>query len=246
MRRIIILAATALITTSALADTLPVAGIVPPVATGIPHTCLQFYPSLALKRGEQGWTTVRIAIAQDGSIYDPILQESSGSDLLDQASLDCVKGWTYRPATRNGTPIAVLWAVRVEWYLDSTYEGPASREGRQQDPRFVPPLTPHGENHECPFSTSDTLALTDRSTRRPTVIEYTITPKGITTDHKLVRSSGNQKYDDAAMKCVTSWHYVPASRDGVPEDARWSASIPWGYSEIKPPERLPNPEPKSH
>ena len=238
--------AVALMAASAAAETLNDPSIVPPAPAGVPHTCEQNYPSLAVKRGQQGSTTVRIAILQDGSVDDPELQESSGSDLLDQASLDCVKGWKYTPAMRDGKPFAVMWAVRVEWYLQFTYEGPIAADARRQDPRYVPPAALSGEEHECRASAKSAAASPGENRHQPTVIEYTITSKGVVADQKIVRSSGNQARDDAAMKCTASWHYFPASRDGIAVDARWTASIPSGDFQSRPPQRLSNPEPKSH
>lgn len=71
------------------------------------------YPVLSLRRGEQGTAVVRIQIAVDGSVAAVELVESSGFTRLDDAALAGVRAWRFRPATRNGVPIASLFLHRL-------------------------------------------------------------------------------------------------------------------------------------
>lgn len=45
------------------------------------------------------------------------LIESGGFPRLDAAALECVKSWTFRPATRDGVPVASLEPHRVTFRL---------------------------------------------------------------------------------------------------------------------------------
>ena len=78
-----------------------------PVSIGRPHTCQQDYPAISMRLGEQGTVTVSFTIGADGSVSDPKVLQSSGSERLDQAALQCVPSWHYKPAVEAGKPVAV-------------------------------------------------------------------------------------------------------------------------------------------
>jgi len=199
-----------------------------PTATGVPHTCLQYYPSLAKRLGIQGQTTIRFTIKEDGAVRDGAVTVSSGNDLLDQATIDCSSGWTYKPATRDGAAIAVPWTVRVEWYLHNTYEGPAQDEIPPPGAHWTPPIPRPGEDHGCAISfNNNNVLIPIKEPIDPTVVLFTITPEGSTRDFVVSRSSGSPTHDDFAIGCVKDWHYLPANHGGVPATAHWSATIPW-------------------
>ncbi|GAA0568897.1 TonB family protein [Rhizomicrobium electricum] len=201
----------------------------PPVATGIPHTCLEYYPPNAMRRGDQGLTTIRFIIKEDGTIRDATVVISSGSDLLDQATLDCAKTWTYRPGTLDGKTVAVSWKVRVEWYMHDTYEGPAPDQAPPPaDANWSPPvIAPGSERHGCENSFNEAGDVSIVEPLKPTVVLFTITPEGTTRDPRIETSSGSARYDSLAIGCVLSWRYVPAKRNGAPVGVHWSTTIPW-------------------
>lgn len=199
-----------------------------PIPTGIPHTCLEYYPSIAMSRGDEGLTTIRFTIKEDGTIGDAWVQTSSGSDLLDQATLDCAKAWTYKPAMRDGKAVAVSWAVRVEWYMHHTYEGPAPDQAPPApDSHWSPPAAPPEDDHSCAISFNSGTNNTLAEPTKPTVVQFTITPEGSTRDPLIASSSGSAAHDAYAIGCVVGWHYVPAKRNGKPVSAHWSATMPW-------------------
>lgn len=88
-----------------------------PRSVGKPHLCIEYYPPQAVHERTQGTTKVRFYITTDGSVRDVEVTQSSGSELLDQATLVCVRSWQYRPAERDGTPIEVPWKADVRWAL---------------------------------------------------------------------------------------------------------------------------------
>lgn len=51
---------------------------------------------------------LRLTIAADGSVFDAVVENSTGSSAVDQMAVAWVKAhWRYRPAMRNGLPISV-------------------------------------------------------------------------------------------------------------------------------------------
>lgn len=61
-----------------------------------------------------------------------------------------------------------------------------------------------------------------------TTLGFTITVEGGVADITVLRSSGNQMLDDAAVSCVSKWRYKPAlAADGQPVAAPWKANVVW-------------------
>ena len=90
-----------------------------PASIGAKHYCDQnrYYPQLSVKLGEQGTTTLSFKIDTNGNVKDPVVANSSGSDRLDQATINCVSSWRYKPAIQNGQPVEFTWQTAVKWQL---------------------------------------------------------------------------------------------------------------------------------
>lgn len=81
------------------------------------HT-LPPYPTISQRLGEQGTTTMEVAIAIEGNVTDCKVTKSSGSERLDQAACEFVKAhWRWQPPTQEGKPVAVNTSVAVKWDL---------------------------------------------------------------------------------------------------------------------------------
>lgn len=84
--------------TEALPDDrpLPIQGQMPP-----PN-----YPAAALRRGESGSVVVRVDVDANGVPGGVTLVQRSGSRDLDRAAMEAVRDWHFRPARRDGQPVA--------------------------------------------------------------------------------------------------------------------------------------------
>ncbi|MDB0057050.1 energy transducer TonB, partial [Akkermansiaceae bacterium] len=68
------------------------------------------YPSIALRAGHQGTTTLRLTIGSNGRVTSASVSKSSGHSSLDQAALSVVRSWRFKPA-RNGAGQAVSYTM---------------------------------------------------------------------------------------------------------------------------------------
>jgi len=73
------------------------------------------YPIDAKKAGVSGTVVLSAVIGTDGLIKD--LQIVSGPDLLQQAAVDAVKQWRYRPFLLNDEPVEVRTTVNIIFTL---------------------------------------------------------------------------------------------------------------------------------
>jgi protein TonB len=76
---------------------------------------LPVYPPIAKAAGIQGTVVLSAMISKSGTIEN--LRVVSGSPMLQQAALDAVKQWVYRPYLLNGDPVEVETTVNVVFSL---------------------------------------------------------------------------------------------------------------------------------
>lgn len=70
------------------------------------------YPRLARMRGEQGKTMIKVSLLSRGSPAESIaLEQSSGSELLDKAALEAVRGWRF-PSFRGRDQVTIVIPFR--------------------------------------------------------------------------------------------------------------------------------------
>ncbi len=75
------------------------------------------YPRIAVAARMQGTVHIQAIIERDGSIGH--LKVLSGSPLLQNAALDAVKQWRYKPTLLNGEPVEVVTEIDVNFTLNS-------------------------------------------------------------------------------------------------------------------------------
>ena len=88
-----------------------------PASIGRPHTCMQNYPAISQRLGEEGITLLAFTVTTDGSVANITVANSSGSERLDSAAVSCAASWRYKPAIEAGKPVSVSWKTNVVWKL---------------------------------------------------------------------------------------------------------------------------------
>lgn len=58
-------------------------------------------------------------------------------------------------------------------------------------------------------------------------MSFVITENGRVSYPALVKSSGNENLDDAALQCAKHWKYKPALKAGHPVSVPWEADVVW-------------------
>jgi len=73
------------------------------------------YPPIGVAIHAQGTVVLQATISKSGTIENP--RVVSGPPILQQAALEAVKTWRYRPYMLDGQPIAVETTVNVIFTL---------------------------------------------------------------------------------------------------------------------------------
>jgi protein TonB len=80
------------------------------------YKSLPQYPVIAKTAGQQGTVVLQATISKSGTIEN--LQIVSGPPMLQQAAIDAVKTWRYRPYLLNEQPVEVETTVNVIFKLE--------------------------------------------------------------------------------------------------------------------------------
>lgn len=64
------------------------------------------YPPQAAERGLEGYVIVEYTVTENGSVADPVVVESSSS-LFEEAALQSIRKYKYKPRVENGRPVSV-------------------------------------------------------------------------------------------------------------------------------------------
>lgn len=81
------------------------------------ENCRKDYPLISRLLGDEGTTDLSFQVLSDGTLSSLAVAKSSGSDRLDDAAVDCVKHWHYRPGLKDGQLADMPMTVSVAWNL---------------------------------------------------------------------------------------------------------------------------------
>jgi protein TonB len=73
------------------------------------------YPDLARQAGIEGDVIVRVLIGKRGEVKAVEVERSS--DLFDEAAVEAVRRWTFRPAIASGNPVAVWIRIPIAFRM---------------------------------------------------------------------------------------------------------------------------------
>jgi TonB family protein len=104
----------AIVAASALAFALLVSSML------VEGTTQDFYTAASRRLHEEGVTRIKVCVDERGTLVgEPVVTLSSGYPRLDEASIKLAKAGSgrYKPATRNGKPVADCTEFNVAWKL---------------------------------------------------------------------------------------------------------------------------------
>jgi TonB family protein len=164
-----------------------------------PVVCLTNYPADAIRDGKMGTVAIVFRVLTDGHIDHIAVAASSGSVLLDSATVGCAKSWIYRPATKNGHAVNATTAMTVGWLITAIGETTTKYTKNA--------LMPLGPIDEC---LSRTAVHADKLAGKSgvSIVRYRLTA-GAVSNVTLKQSSGDDALDQEALACVAGWRFEP-------------------------------------
>lgn len=83
----------------------------------INHRAVPVYRPIAKAAPVQGAVVFDIEVGTTGNIES--MKVASGPPMLQQAAIDCLRQWTFRPFVKDGMPIAAMGPISIEFTLDT-------------------------------------------------------------------------------------------------------------------------------
>jgi protein TonB len=80
-----------------------------PVRTAAPE-----YPYELKRAGISGVVTVAFSVDEKGNVIDPAVQKSSNKG-FEQAALNAISKWKFKPALQDGTPVKSKLAIPLQF-----------------------------------------------------------------------------------------------------------------------------------
>ncbi len=171
------------------------------------------YPVEARSVGIQGTVVIEFTVAEDGSVKDAVAADADKR--LAEAALNAVREWKYKPATRDGKPIAVKRKVTLTFQFKPLWKRPdpvPSPDGTTMRIRVSQGveegLLKHKETPQYPKIARD--AHIQGSVILHALIDY----DGRVFSLGLV--SGPKELVDSAVESVKNWQYQPYLLNGKP------------------------------
>lgn len=103
-----------------------------------PENCRDDYPFFARILGEEGTTELAFTVAADGTLSAIKVTKTSGSGRLDDAAVECVGKWHYRPALRDGQLVDAPVTAKVVWSLADGDAAAKKPDAKKKDDDFTP------------------------------------------------------------------------------------------------------------
>ncbi|HTQ15469.1 MAG TPA: energy transducer TonB [Rhizomicrobium sp.] len=138
---------------------------------------------------------VAFTVEPDGSVKYPDLMATTGYRDLNDIAKNCVSGWIYKPAMKDGKPVEVRKIVIFQFYN----LGPPSI--------WVPPPA-DGAPHVCTARTP--------STGKSIGMIVSLRDDGGIRQITILHPSGDPAFDAYAVTCVETWRYQSPASTGSP------------------------------
>ena len=189
------------------------------------------YPQDALAANVRGVVILEITVGTDGTVTDAAILRHVA--LLDQAALDAVRQWVFRPTLLNGAPVPVIMTVTVNF-----------TQSDKQEPSPPPPTTPQvsGVTSNVPMvgglvspvppasrqpGTNPSLPAILRAVKpgypaealkagiNGTVsLDVTVDETGTVSDVVVTQSVA--ALDQVSVEAARQWKFVPSTLNGAP------------------------------
>jgi len=182
------------------------------VPVGATHT-LPLYPAESVTANEQGKVVMRVFIGTDGVPSDVVVETSSGSKRLDDASASWVKQvWRWRPLKDDCTTVNTL--VAVDWSLAAAGQLPVL----DANLRILVPLSSYPEGAR------------QKREEGVTKIEVFVSQVGSILYKRVSVGSGFEDLDQKAVELLAKLQIEPAKIDGAPAQGAFLVEFVWSLN----------------
>ncbi len=92
--------------------------IVPAANLELAHYAAPTFPISARERGLSGWVEIQFLVTAGGSVSDVVITGAEPVGIFEQAAVDAVRKWRYKPVQRDGHAVDQRARLRMKFALD--------------------------------------------------------------------------------------------------------------------------------
>jgi TonB family protein len=184
------------------------------------------YPEIARKAGIEGRVIVWVQIGEDGSVNRTKVKESLGPNGCDEAAMNAIKAVKWKPAEKDGKPLASWVAVPIDFRLSGASEKRIMKQTSSDLPKDLPEGVEFVPHDEPPAPIGGYKAIQTKL-RYPeiarkagiegqVIIWAQIGEDGNVKQTTAWKSLGPNGCDEAAMNAIEAIKWKPAEKDGKP------------------------------
>ncbi len=172
------------------------------------------YTEGAMRRRVQGLVGFSCVVMADWKVGECTVTRSLDTE-LDQQAFKALKEWQFKPATKDGKPVAVEVGIEMSFTL-----------------RYGPPVYRQGAGVSSPVVITEVKADYPADAMQAGV-SGTVVMEGIvqldgSIDTIRVTKGIDERLDREAVKALGQWRFKPGQKDG--EDVRVQISIEMSFS----------------
>ena len=176
------------------------------------------YPEEARRARINGIVILETIIDHNGVVKDVTVHKPLPFG-LSEAAVDAVKQWTFKPGTRNGEPVDVIFNLTINFMLDKNETDPGSGSA---------PLRVGGDVH-APLVIEKVDASYTEEARNAringiVILEVVVGRDGLVKDASVIKPLPFG-LNQAALDAVKQWKFKPGTLDGNPVDVIFNIVI---------------------
>jgi TonB family protein len=185
------------------------------------------YPDAAMKDTAEGTVWTKAWIDESGNVAKAVIQKSDAR-VFEQAALDAVKQWTFKPATKDGKPIATWVSIPFRFKIKAG-GGPTDYTQPGMAPLFIMVDQRPGYKamRQHPFLIGQSPSVTNEWYPESAIkdkfegmvmLKLTVNVAG-RVERVEVEGHAREDIDSAAVQLARTLTFIPGQANGMPEKA---------------------------
>ena len=165
------------------------------------------YTPEGTRRGIEGVVYLEAVIMPNGTVWEARVTKSlDAASGLDTEAVRAVRQWMFKPATRNGQPVAVFVSLEVAFRLSSQFGRGAHRSF--ETGLVMPVVVREVKPNYTPAAMREKL-------QGSAAVDVVVGADGTVTEARLFQSVDKTfGLDDEAMKSARQWTFKPGTLNG--------------------------------
>jgi len=179
------------------------------------------YPVEAQFENIEGIVTLKFTVTKKGKVTEPEIIEAVPPGYFEEAAIETIKQYEFKPPTRNGEPVDTTVNMQIEFSLKK-------KDAGYDDSSVTPAVLL--EMYIAPFPEE----LRKDHKEGKVVVKYIVTREGRIKNPTVIESIPPGVFDEYALDAVRHYKYQPATKNGVPVDIVVKSPIEFSSMEERP------------